>query len=144
MIYTVIYCHTLSRVHWRKTSTEQQGQQVGDETDEELVTSRPVNECLEWVQSYRELDEWQQVRRIPWWRSGVSDYDGVQVSGQRVAGKCCAIELVTMTLLAPPGRRVAVTVTSGGMGGSARSGTNDEVRSSGGRGGSGDSVGHGG
>ncbi len=73
----------------------------------------------------------------------MSDYDGVQVSGQRVAGKCCAIELVTMTLLPPPGRRVAVTVTSG-MGGSARSGTNDEVRSSGGRGGSGDSVGHGG
>ncbi len=27
----------------------------------------------------------------------MSDYDGVQVSGQRDAGKCSAIELVTVT-----------------------------------------------
>ncbi len=28
----------------------------------------------------------------------MSDYDGVQVSGQRDAGKCSAIELVTLTM----------------------------------------------
>ncbi len=27
----------------------------------------------------------------------MSDYDGVQVSGQRDAGKCSAVELVTVT-----------------------------------------------
>ncbi len=27
----------------------------------------------------------------------MSDYDGVQVSGQRDAGKCCAVQLVTVT-----------------------------------------------
>ncbi len=36
----------------------------------------------------------------------MSDYDGVQVSGQRDAGKCSAIELLTVTLPPPPGRRV--------------------------------------
>ncbi len=29
----------------------------------------------------------------------MSDYDGVQVSGQRDAGKCSAVELVTVTIL---------------------------------------------
>ncbi len=29
----------------------------------------------------------------------MSDYDGVQVSGQRDAGKCSAVQLVTVTIL---------------------------------------------
>ncbi len=29
----------------------------------------------------------------------MSDYDGVQVSGQRDAGKCSAVELGTMTVI---------------------------------------------
>ncbi len=72
------------------------------------------------------------------------DYDRVQVSGQRDAGKCSAVQLVTVTLPPPPGRRIPCRNCNtgegggcpgglkghgdraGGLQGSARYGTNEE------------------